>query len=511
MYLLPAISSAFVAIGFYLLVIRSKTKASLVCLFAAAFVLRWWMAGLDPFLHEWDERYHALVAKNMMSDPFRPMLLVHPHAGFDYTLWCCNQIWLHKPPLFLWQMALSMKLFGVALWSVRLPSVLMGALLVFPIFRLGTLLRNVWAGFFAAALFVFAGNHLEQVAGQVGMEHNDVAFSFYVTLSFWAFAEMLSRRDSVRWSLAIGLFAGAAVLCKWLAGLLIFGAWGLDLALHQNWIQRLRPFLWGLGTALLVFMPWNIYIHWRFPQEASFEQQFNTRHIFEVVEGHYGGGWNYYLSWFNQHYGNWTWVLLLLGFMAVMYTQKQTNQRVRNALLFALIVVYGFFSLVAQTKIPSYVYFVAPLMYVMMGVGMDWVFSGRSRLVFNITTLGTLLMGCYATFSLGKIRSLHLQPSGEVLEIRQNRIHDTNVFRKLEALTPVGASIYLCAGDVEAMFFCNRDCYPGAPSPHEVDSLLHSGKPVALFYKKDVMENPDFKYLLDNQTQMILIREKLRR
>ncbi len=38
---------------------------------------------------------------------------------------------------FLWQMALSLRIFGVSEWALRIPSVLMSALLVFPIFNIG--------------------------------------------------------------------------------------------------------------------------------------------------------------------------------------------------------------------------------------------------------------------------------------------------------------------------------------------------------------------------------------
>src|SRR5688572_1561849 len=110
--------------------IRNKISWSIALLVLGSFFLRLEMASLDPFLHNWDERFHALVSKNMMEDPFRPMLYKHPALPYDYTSWCCNHIWIHKQPLFLWQMAGSMKIFGVNEVALRLPSVIMGALMV---------------------------------------------------------------------------------------------------------------------------------------------------------------------------------------------------------------------------------------------------------------------------------------------------------------------------------------------------------------------------------------------
>ena len=85
-------------------------------------------AGSDLFLHDWDERYHALVAKNMMDDPFTPMLYQNPILGYDIENWCGNHIWLHKQPLPLWMMSASMSVFGINEIALRLPSILLGGL-----------------------------------------------------------------------------------------------------------------------------------------------------------------------------------------------------------------------------------------------------------------------------------------------------------------------------------------------------------------------------------------------
>jgi len=45
--------------------------------------VRIFAAMLDPFLNTWDEQFHALVAKNMMANPFKPMLYAESH----FALW----------------------------------------------------------------------------------------------------------------------------------------------------------------------------------------------------------------------------------------------------------------------------------------------------------------------------------------------------------------------------------------------------------------------------------------
>jgi 4-amino-4-deoxy-L-arabinose transferase len=76
--------------------------------------------------------------------------------NYDYTAWCCNHIWLHKQPLFLWQMALSMKIFGINEVALRIPNMLMSSMLTLFIYRIGSIWANKYVGFIAAFISVFA-------------------------------------------------------------------------------------------------------------------------------------------------------------------------------------------------------------------------------------------------------------------------------------------------------------------------------------------------------------------
>ena len=103
---------------------KSKFKWALILLITGGFLLRLFVAT-DDFLHPWDERYHALVAKNMISSPFVPKLYDNPVLSYDYTNWTGNHIWVHKQPFPLWLMAASMKVFGTNEVAIRIPSLLL--------------------------------------------------------------------------------------------------------------------------------------------------------------------------------------------------------------------------------------------------------------------------------------------------------------------------------------------------------------------------------------------------
>ena len=47
-----------------------------------------WQYSLNP----WDERFHALVAKNLIADPLKPTLYRSPAVAFDYRDWTSNHV-----------------------------------------------------------------------------------------------------------------------------------------------------------------------------------------------------------------------------------------------------------------------------------------------------------------------------------------------------------------------------------------------------------------------------------
>src|SRR5688572_19000026 len=98
---------------------RGQPRAAALLLVLIALLLRAFAAA-DPHLHEWDERYHAVVAKNLLRHPLQPTLYDDPVMPYDHRDWFASHVWLHKPPLALWTMATSIGLFGANEAAVRL-------------------------------------------------------------------------------------------------------------------------------------------------------------------------------------------------------------------------------------------------------------------------------------------------------------------------------------------------------------------------------------------------------
>ncbi len=471
---------------------RGHAGWAIALLMGAALLMRLLLAGLDPFLHDWDERYHALVARNMMDHPGRPMLRIDPVLPYSYQAWCCNHIWLHKQPLFLWQMALSMKLFGVNILALRLPSILLSTLVLWPVYRLGSLVfGDPLVGYLGALLATFAYYQLELVSGAVGMDHDDVAFLAYVTGSIWAYYEYCVSPRPGRWLVLVGILAGAAVLCKWLTGLLVYAGWGLNILLHLRRGYRPLPelgrLLASIMVAVAVLLPWQLYTAHRFPVESAYERAYNTRHFTEALEGH-GNSWYYHFEMMPIHYG----LLLGLVVLGTWMALRPARWRATLPLLAMVALIYIFFTL-AATKMYSYTYVTSLLLLLLAAQPLAVAARWLERLVSWrrwAPALGSLGLGAVLLADLRPWTIIAYHADEQVpydimpgVLNRTVREANANLYRHLAQEVPAGYTVFNVAGgdELEAMFFSGRNVYGGIPSAEEVRTLRRRGIKLAIY------------------------------
>lgn len=376
-------------------------------LFAAVALAGFGFAYIDPFLHPWDEQFHALVAKNMLDHPFHPTLMEGSRTDFDYTMWIDNNTWLHKQPLFLWQIALSLKLFGSNLIALRLPSILMHAATACLIFSMGKRYVNHFFAVLAAVLYGFSGFVLDFVSGVQGMDHNDIAFTFYVTASFWSWLKYTETRQ-LKWAVITGLFAGGAVLCKWLVGLIVFAGWGLVLLVIDRSRKEWKAFFYALVTTIVVVAPWQLYCLAVFPVEYKHEMAYNSLHYFHSVEQH-GGPWSFYFEGMKKLYGAGE-VLRFFVLIGLLIAFIKGFRKRNPAFLFAASIFLGIylFFMGAATKLEGYVLIVAPLGFILFVLPFQELFAWigqktRSRLPWLVLPI-----------LLTAILFVHMNPKGVI-------------------------------------------------------------------------------------------------
>lgn len=484
--LLTGLLAALVSAWFFY---RQKYTPAIAVLFAGALLLRLMMAHIDPFFYPWDEQYHALVAKNMLQHPFTPTLIDHPVLPYDYTFWSENHIWVHKQPLFLWQMALSYKIFGVTAFAAKLPSALMSALIVIFIYRMGKITVSERIGYLAAFLFTFSYTQLNLVTGSLSTDHNDMAFMFYVTASIWALVEYL-QKPNYKWVVLIGALAGMAVLNKWLTGLLVFSGWGVYLLAGKKRfsLAHYKHLLLATGVCLVVFIPWQLYILYHFPVESRHEFSYNTSHLFTPVEGHDGTVW-FHFEQLAFIYG-WLAPWILLPALLVFYFRAKPV--FKWMLVFYVLLVYTFFSF-AATKMQLFCNVVAPLVFIFLACFLNEVVQllsvYREKIYRIVLPLALMVVGCF-TIDFKALEKEHTTLS-QYPHVRHIRLQNTLLVKEAIQKIPSAEYIVMNCGRYQSalvMFYSGCTAYSFMGTHEQYLDLKKRGFKMAVFVTDDLPE-----------------------
>lgn len=517
------ISCIPIILSVYLFIVRKQETAAIIMLVVGAFLLRLFLISLDPFLHYWDEQFHALVAKNMISAPFKPMLRTHPILPYDYKAWCCNHIWVHKQPLFLWQMALSMKLFGINEITMRLPSALMGSISVFFTYQIAkTWLKDRLVSFIAALLMAVSYYQLELTSGRFSLDQNDVAFVFYVSASFWAFSRYIKKMNW-RWAMIIGIFVGAAILNKWLTGLLVYAGWGLILLTdetHRFQLSHYKHILFSVIVAFMVFFPWQLYIWWTFPQETAWAFELNRQHISTALDGHSGNIF-FYIRFLSTAYGKLLLLFIPFGLL-MLWRKKKTDKKLTQAFLICILIIYLFFSVLVKTKMPAFTFPVSVLIFIIIALGFQSIFNWLIEKLFSIFKLSAKLLtlpyltlrkylvslfliliaiSCLKPWAIAEYRSSQ--------NVKRNKqVHNALVYKKLpDSIIQNYVILNLPSfKDIELMFYRNCNAFQWYPDAAQLDSLQHLGYKIAAFKSHGQYGLPDY---IRSDTSIVIINDTL--
>lgn len=468
------------------------------------FLLRLYFIQLDPFLHNWDEHFHALVAKNLSVNPLKPMLIVNPVVPYKIAEWNANHIWVHKQPLFLWQIALSIKILGNTVLAVRFPSLIMTCLSIWMVHRITLLYtHNARTAIYAALLICFSNFQLNLISGRYATDHNDVAFGFYVLCSIWAYIEYLEK-PKWYWVVLIGVFSGSAILVKWLTGLLVYSAWGIQILFdlrHKKFFKTTIPFILSCLIAFIVFVPWQVYIATYFPAETTYENDFNKRHLWEALEGN-GGGILYYVKKFRAYYGVLGTLLFLYG-LFVSFKNTKLNQKIGQSLLVLFTIAFIFFSFIVATKMPAFMYCVFPIGIIYAAVGFENLAQKTNSRWLMVLGLLLILVESVNPYNIWKYST-----RAEVSIKTQN----TAILQNIDRLVPDNTHIVMNLGSnehVDLMYYSQRNltAYQGVISQIDLQELLKKKEPIAVFESHG-------KYLLPNYIKeypyLYIINEKLK-
>ncbi|MBV9405669.1 MAG: glycosyltransferase family 39 protein, partial [Acidobacteriaceae bacterium] len=201
-------------------------------------------------------------------------------------------VYLEKPPLKWWLIALFFKTFGVHDYVARLPLALMTVALCWLVFRIGVWAFDTRAGFYAGlALSTCIGLFLFTRVLIV-----DAQLTLAMTLAIWSFIRALDEEEphSRRWALLFWIASAIGVLFKGVIGALFPFATALlyllitrQLRTRRVWI-RLAP-VPGFLLFLVIAAPWHILATLRNPPYLYFG--------LDSGPGHYHGFlWFYFVN-----------------------------------------------------------------------------------------------------------------------------------------------------------------------------------------------------------------------
>jgi 4-amino-4-deoxy-L-arabinose transferase-like glycosyltransferase len=390
------------------LLYMSKQSALYVCGAALALCALFLFADLSSFpIKMWDESRLAVNAIEMfLSGP-----------GLVTTYEFQPDLINTKPPLLIWLMVGSMKMFSPSEWALRLPSALaaVGTLAVIMIFA-WRLTRSILAVLMTCVLLVasqgFFGLHVAATGDY------DSLLTFLTTSYLCILFFVLHRRQPSATRLLIaGTLVAAAVLTKGIAGVIP----GLGVVFYLVGVRRwTRPFLspWYMACAVIVLaVAATFYITREIAQagylSAVVENELTGRYV-NALEDNSGPVWFYVRLILRQTFSAGSLLLLLpIGLIAA-------KDRVRLGILFGCCIVSGLlvvFSFSA-TKLPWYAAPAYPFLALALALSV-WALVERIGLSGNrgLVALGAhaaILIISIAITAKALIYRYHAMP-GEIL------------------------------------------------------------------------------------------------
>ncbi len=235
--------------GIYLVVLLFATAIYLGCIIS------------PPSLQDDVDAEQAQNARNMLT------------SGDWVTQRLDGVIFLEKPPLIYWLIAISYEVFGVHDWAARVPIALSAIALCWLTTAFG-----IWA--FGRRAGFYAGLCMATCVGLwlfTRVLIPDVTLTFTVALAMWALLRVLDDEEPRPrlWAFLLAASLGAGLLLKSLIGVVFPVAAGIiylavtrQLFVARTW-KRLHPFA-GTLIILLIAVPWHVLATLRNPPYFDF-------------------------------------------------------------------------------------------------------------------------------------------------------------------------------------------------------------------------------------------------
>jgi 4-amino-4-deoxy-L-arabinose transferase len=464
---------------------RQRTRLAIAALLLAALALRINLSA-HWYLGKWDERYHAAVARHLMDHPLEPTLFEHPLQEVPPEAWLESRVWLIHPALTMQLMALSMSIFGVDEFAMRVPSLIVSTLSVLLTFLLGRRLLGAKGALVATGFHAWSESAALWAGGLRSADHVDTLMAFLVELgvlaALWA-ADAPNPPRPARWGRAavVGGITGLAFLAKeggaLICPVVLFFALlaGLDQrspARHrESWTALVALPALACGVAALVVLPWYLHLARSFPTEFAWLRGRTVHYFLEPMDKH-GGPWTWHLANLTRDYGLLA-PIPLAAFLVHAFWRRRDWMPVAGWFL----LTYGVYCL-AATKMRGYVMPAAPVVFLSYGFFVSRCFdlppgASRTRRV-AAAVLGVLISAFFVQGATPRPWATPVRDSLWTQELR-------DLGARVAAL-PQGRWVVFNVGrPIEAMFYAPATYSTILPDAGTVDDALAKGFRVAVY------------------------------
>lgn len=309
----------------------SEGNNYLILLFCISLFFCFWRLGGEP-LNEWDESRNGVNAIEMLQNSDYINLY---YAGQPDT-------WNAKPPLVIWLIAASYKLFGFNEFALRFPSALATFLSILVLYHLMILYTKRSLAFFTCIMILTADGLIGDHVGRTG--DFDAPLLLFLLLSIFHFVKYLdfNKKYSLLYA---AIFLGLAFYTKGLASLIIVpGLFLYTLISRQVMIILKDKMLWFSAIVFLAFVAsWFTLVHFYglkfvssyYDTSNSFQTMWKYDILHRLTSGFYDKNaqqdYAFFFSYLDVKFNIWNYVFYLtLLFLLITYLKhgkyKSSNE-----------------------------------------------------------------------------------------------------------------------------------------------------------------------------------------
>lgn len=464
--ILTIIISLSIYIFAYISYRKSKFTKTLLLILLGGLCLRIYVAS-DQYLHKWDERYHALVAKNLIQHPLKPTLYDQPLFPVTPENWGANNVWLEKGPIPLWTIAASLRLFGTNEFVVRIPSILISLLAVYLTFLLGAKLFNKKVALLAAFLHSIHGLVLELAGGRISSDHVETFFIVFIELAVYLAVLRIKYKKHQYLPVLIGFATGLAFLSKWSPALIVFVVYLTGMLISDRFKLKsiINDLLLSVGSFLLLVLPWMIYIHYQFPNESSYVFNKFLFAFNQSIDGH-KGPWYFYIHYIGITFGELIYLPLLFSLYFLVKRKPDYKWLMLTVWWLVPTIIFSF----AVTKRHTYIMLAAPAFIIILSYYWFYFFEQRKNFKYP-WLIYLLLIGLLASpvnFCITRTKALN------------KRVRDPLWAQELKHFAknyqlPDKTVVFNLNHEIEAMYYTGFTVYQMMPDQHNVDRIRKLG------------------------------------